>query len=431
MKNIKQLFHGRVTHNAFWLIGAKIYQVVVNLVVSMLTARFLGPSNYGLINYAASFTALFTSLCTLGINSILVNELLNQKERQGTVLGSAIGLRLASSFFSVITIVALAYALNPGEKTTVLVVLIYSTTLIFQCFDTLNYWYQSNLNSKTAAIIAAVGYTAASVYKIVLLVTRKNVLWFAASHVVEYALVAVLLVICYCRNAGKSQRLTFSASIGKGLLSSSYHFILSGLMVAIYGQMDRIMLKSMLNEAAVGYYSAASSITTMWPFVLAAIIDSAKPVILEQYGINRERFETYLIRLYGAVIYVSVGIAVVITIFSKYIILLLYGTDYMEAQAALCILCWDTAFSYLGVARSTWLVPQGKQKYEKYIAASGAVCNLVLNAIMIPVWGVNGAAFATLLTQVFTNFVVGFFIKEIRRNNVLILKGFFVWRYFK
>lgn len=431
MKQIKQLLRGKMAHNAGWLIGAKVYQVAVNLFVSMLTARFLGPSNYGLINYAASFTALFTSVCTLGINSVLVNELLSQRHSQGKVLGSSIGLRLASSFFSVVTIVALACALNPGEKLTVIVVLIYSTTLIFQCFDTINYWYQAHLNSKTAAVIAAVGYTAASVYKIILLIAQKNVLWFAASHVVEYALVGVLLIISYCRDSGDNQKLRFSWRTGKGILSQSYHFILSGLMVAVYGQMDRIMLKSMLNEAAVGFYSAAAAVTTMWPFVLAAIIDSAKPVILAQYAVSEERFEKYLTRLYGAIVYVSVAVAVVITLLSKYIILILYGEAYLEAQSALCILCWDTAFSYLGVARSTWLVPQKKQKYEKYIAASGAVCNLILNAVLIPVWGVSGAAVATLLTQIFTNAIVGFFIKDIRRNNVLILRGFCIWRYIK
>lgn len=431
MERIKQALSAKMTKNAFWLIGVKVYQVLVNLVVTMLMARYLGPSNYGLISYAASFTALFSSFCTLGINSIVVNELLRDEAHRGKILGSAIGMRLISSALSVVTIVALAWALNPNEPTTIAVVLIYSTTLIFQCFDTLNYWYQSQLRSRVAAVVSAVGYTVATVYKICLLVTGKDVRWFAASHVVEFALIALLLVATYCRSKPGDQRLRFSGKLSKGLLSRSYHFILSGLMVAIYGQMDRIMLKSMLDETAVGYYSAASTICTMWPFVLAAIIDSAKPVILAQFGVDKERFEKYMIRLYGAILYVAFAAAIAITLLSKYIILILYGEAYISAQGALCILCWETAFSYLGVARSTWLVPFGKQKYEKYIAASGAVCNLILNAVMIPLWGVNGAAVATLLTQVITNFVVGFLFRDIRRNNLLILKGFCFWWYLK
>ena len=430
MNMFGQLFRGKMARNAFWLIGARVYHMAVNLVISLLMARYLGPSNYGLINYAASFTALFTAVCTLGINGILVNELIND-DQKGRLLGSSIVMRLCSSLCSVITIVAMACVLNPSEPTTVWVVLIYSTTLIFQSFDSINCWYQANLESKVTAKISAVGYTAAALYKVWLLLTQKDVCWFAASHVVEYALVAALLLSSYRVRAGRRQKLTASLSTGRKILSKSYHFILSGLMVAVYGQMDRIMLKSMIDEASVGYYSAAVSVTAMWPFVLGAVIESAKPIILGKFGQDRQNFERYLICLYGAVLYVSFAAAAGITLLSKPIIYLLYGEAYMGARGALCILCWDTAFSYLGVARSIWMVPNGKQKYEKYIAGSGAVCNLILNTVMIPVWGVNGAAIATLITQIFTNLIVGFFFREIRENNFLILKAFCFWKYLK
>ena len=431
MKKIKNMLATRMAKNTGWLIVAKIYQVVVNLAVSILTARYLGPANYGLINYAASLTALFTAFCTLGINSILVNELINHKEEQGRILGSAIGLRMLSSGLSVVMIILLTTILNPHEPITIAVVAIYSTTLVLQSFDTLNYWYQSTLQNKVTAIISAVRNTVASVKRIDLLITRQNVLWFAASHVVEFFFVAILLVLTYNRRIGKLQRLCFDWTTGKKLVGKGYHFILSGMMVAIYGQMDRIMLKSMLGNNAVGFYSAAAAIISMWPFVLSALIDSAKPIILAKFNTDRVLFERYLTWLYGAIIYISFAVAIAITLFSKYVILILYGEVYVAARGALCILCWDTAFSYLGVARSIWLVPQEKQKYEKFIALSGAVCNLVLNALLIPVWGINGAAFATLSTQVFTNFVVGFFFKDVRRNNILILRSFRILRCMK
>ena len=402
--------------------------MLTNLLVSLLMARYLGPSNYGLINYAASWTAMFTSLCTLGINSILVNELLTQETQEGEILGSAIGMRLVSSFLSAITIISLVKVMNPDDSNTIFVVAIYSISLVFQAFDTINYWYQAHMRSRESAVVAMIGYTAVTVYKIFLLVTQKSVFWFAASHAVEFGVVAVLLVFSYFRHADHKQPLRFSLKTGKALLNRSYHFILSGMMVAIYGQMDKIMLKSMLGDEAVGYYSAAVTVCSVWPFVLAAIIDAAKPLILTEFSHNYAKFEKYLTYLYGAIIYVSLAAGLTITVFSSPIIRILYGEAYMNARSALCIVSWYTAFSYLGVARSTWLVPHKKIKYEKYIAASGAVANLVMNALFIPLWGVDGAAAATLLTQIFTNFLVGFFFREIRRNNVLILKAFTFWK---
>ena len=337
-------------------------------------------------------------------------------------------MRLVSSFLSAITIISLVKVMNPDDSNTIFVVAIYSISLVFQAFDTINYWYQAHMRSRESAVVAMIGYTAVTVYKIFLLVTQKSVFWFAASHAVEFGVVAVLLVFSYFRHADHKQPLRFSLKTGKALLNRSYHFILSGMMVAIYGQMDKIMLKSMLGDEAVGYYSAAVTVCSVWPFVLAAIIDAAKPLILTEFSRNYAKFEKYLTYLYGAIIYVSLAAGLTITVFSSPIIRILYGEAYMNARSALCIVSWYTAFSYLGVARSTWLVPHKKIKYEKYIAASGAVANLVMNALFIPLWGVDGAAAATLLTQIFTNFLVGFFFREIRRNNVLILKAFTFWK---
>lgn len=438
MKKIFELLKGKLAQNAGWLIGAKVYQLIINLVVSMLMARYLGPSNFGLVNYAASFTTLFTAICTLGIDSILVNELLNNRSN-GKLLGSAIGLRLCSSAMSVATIIGLAWVLNPNEPETVWVVALYSVSLVFQCFDTINSWFQARLLSKVTATVSAAGYTITALYKAFLLITQKDVAWFAAAHAVEYAFVAILLLAAYRRNREKDQPLRFSGKLGVDLLSKSYHFIISGMMIALYGQMDRLMLKGMIDEAvmgysgeaAVGYYSCASSISSLWSFILVAIIDASKPVILAKYSENKQAFETGLIRLYGVIIYLSALAAIGQSLLSKPLVELLYGAEFLPAQGTLCILTCGTAFAYLGVARSIWLVPQGKQKYAKYIAACGATGNLVLNLLLIPKLGFVGAAIATVATQIFNNFVLGFLMPPIRENNKLILKAFVFWRYMK
>ena len=200
-------------------------------------------------------------------------------------------------------------------------------------------------------------------------------------------------------------------------------------MVAVYGQMDRIMLKAMLDETAVGYYSAAVAICSMWPFLLSALIEAAKPVILSQFSVSRERFNQSIIVLYGAILYISFAAAVFLSVFAEPIILVLYGEAYVQAKTALQIVSWYTAFSYLGVARGIWIVATGMQKYEKYIAGIGAMSNLILNGLLIPVYGVCGAAFATLLTQIVTNFLAGFLFSDIRENNCLILRSFMFWKY--
>jgi O-antigen/teichoic acid export membrane protein len=165
--------------------------------------------------------------------------------------------------------------------------------------------------------------------------------------------------------------------------------------------------------------------------VLVAIIDAAKPMILAKYNENKAAFERGLIRLYGAIIYLSALATLGLSLLSKPLILIMFGPEYLPGRGALCILSCGTAFAYLGVARSIWLVPQGKQKFAKYIAACGATGNLILNLLLIPKLGIIGASIATVATQIFNNFILGFLMPPIRENNKLILKAFVFWRYLK
>jgi Na+-driven multidrug efflux pump len=92
-------------------------------------------------------------------------------------------------------------------------------------------------------------------------------------------------------------------------------------------------------------------------------------------------------------------------------------------NTVLQILVWYCAFSFMGTVRNIWLLAEGKQRLLPAINLTGAVFNVAFNAVMIPLWGACGAAFASLLTQVFTNFVLGFIIKPMRENNRLIIRG--------
>lgn len=428
---IKRLLKTKFAKNTSWILFGRIYQILVNLVVSVVSVRYLGPSNYGLISYAASFTSLMTAFCTLGINDVMVNELIEAPKQQGKLLGTAIVMRIASSILSMITICLLVWTLNPGESLTFWVTLIYSGGLVMQSLETVQYFYQQRLMSKVTSLLTVVVRTVVAVYKVILLAAGKNVLWFAASNVVDHGVFGLMLLLSYRRYRDPGQRLRVDWSLGRQLLGKSHHFILSGLMVALYGQMDKIMIKHLMDETQVGFYSVAVNICNLWPFVLTAIIDSARPLIIELFEKDRVQYRRRLTQLYSAVLMISAVTAAAITVLAKPIVLILYGAEYLEAVNALRIVTWSTGFSYLGVARSIWVVPNGQQKYEKYLAIIGAVSNAVLNLLMIPLWGICGAAFATLLTQIITNVLTGMIFRPLRENTRLIWDALHITRVFR
>lgn len=419
---MKKFFNQEVI-NSSWIIGGKVIQMMVSLVISILTTRYLGPSNFGLINYASSYVVFFSAVTTLGINSIIVKEFLDNPGMEGEILGSTIILRLFSSLFSIIVINGIVFVLDYDERVTRIVVFLCSLAILFQVFDSITYWFQSRYQSKVAAIVALIGYVITAVYKVILLLGGKGVEWFAFATSIDYICIAILLILAYRRYNGPG--FSFNYERAKRLLGKSYHYILSGLMVAIYGQTDKFMIKQMMSEKEVAYYSVATAVCAMWVFVLQAIIDSVFPSIVNYYKNDYEKYEKKNIQLYSIIFYVSIGVSVLFTVFGKYIILLLYGSAYMNSVLPLKVVTWYTAFSYLGVARNAWIVCENKQKYLKYIYGSAAVLNVILNLCMIPWLGATGAALASLITNIGTSILLPLCIKELRPNAKLMLDAIF------
>lgn len=407
--------------NAGWIICGKVAQMVLSLLVNLITARYLGVANYGLINYGASYVAFFSSLCTLGINSVIIKEFVDHPDKQGEALGTSLLLRAISSLLSTITIIGVVCVVDGDEPTTIVVVALSSLSLVFHVFDTINYWFQSRYQSKVTAIATVVAYAATSLYKIILLILGKSVRWFAFATSVDYIFVAIVLLIAYKKHGG--QKFSISRARARGILSKSYHYILAGMMVSIYGQTDKLMLKQMLDETAVGLYSTATTICGMWTFLLAAIIDSMYPTVIRLHKESKDAFERKNRQLYAVVFYVSIAVSILFTLFGEVAIYILYGKEYLAAAMPLKIVTWYTAFSFLGVARNAWVVSENCQKYLKFIYIGAAVMNVAMNLALIPLWGASGAALASLITQIFTSVVLPSFFKEMRPNVKLMIEA--------
>lgn len=420
---IKYFIKNRVMNNASWLIGGKIAQMVLSFFVGILTARFLGPSNYGLISRTAAFLTFFAPVCTLGISSIIVNELIANPDQTEEILGSGIGIRCVTSIVSMVLIQILVSFMERGNYLFFWVTFLQSGTLFFQSFDLIEYWYQSKLEAKYISIIALLGYVGTAGYKIVLLALGKGVSWFAFANTLDYLLAAVMYVLVYRFRDRK--RFIFKWKRVTALLKKSYEFILSSLMVAVYAEMDKVMLGEMLDDTAVGLYSVGTKICSMWVFVLAAVINSVRPSVIEaKEQKNQDLYHTRIIQMYSVVLWISIGVSVFFSLFAEFIIVVLYGQEYIGARDSFRIVTWYTGASYLGVARSTWMVCENRQKYEKVLAGLGAVSNIILNLLLIPAFGICGAAWATLATQVLTNILFPFLFKDLRENSVLIIKSF-------
>lgn len=411
----------QVFNNAKWIIVCKIAQSILQLLIGMICARYLGPSNYGLINYASSIVAFVIPIMRLGFDSTLVHELVENPKKEGEIMGTSLGMNLLSAFACIIGVSAFSTVANFGETETIIVCILYSTSLIFAALEMMQYWFQYKLLSKYSSIVMLISYVFVSVYRIILLVTSQSVYWFALTHSVDYCIIGILLITIYLRKG--DQRFSFSFERGKQMLAKSKYYIVASLIIVVIQNTDHIMITKMIGTAENGIYSAAITAVAVVQFVYTAIIDSFRPLILESKNTNQKEYEKNMTRLYCIICYMALAQGIVFTAFAWLIIEVMYGSDYSSAVPVLQILVWFIAFSIMGTVRNIWLLAEGKEKYLWRINLTGAVFNVVLNAIMIPYFGAGGAAFASLLTQIFMNFVLGFIIKPIRDSNRLLIKG--------
>lgn len=384
--------------NTGWLIAQSVFQYVLSAVIGIIAARFLGPSNYGILGYGVSLMAFFGAVASLGFNDIQITNMVEFPDDTGAIIGTAFVARLVASTLSVFGIALAATIARPGDKVLLVVTVLQSLQLILQSFDAMRLWFQMKLMSKYTAIGSIIGNIACSAWRIVLLIQGASVEWFALTSVIQmltnYLFVAPLFF------AKAKLKLRVSLPVAKRLFSRSWHFILAGLTQAVTAHFGRLMLSTSLGDASLGYYNAAYTIATMWLFVPLAVVDSALPVLLQTKKNNpeafRPRYQLMLMLVLGIGVCAGLGLSVL----APWIVWLLYGESYAPAANVLRVIAWIGIFSNIGSARGIYIQAEEKQSAIKYISLITAVVTIGLNALLIPPFGLGGAAAACLLSFV-------------------------------
>lgn len=412
----------KIISNSAWVIIQHIYSMLTSLIIVALIARHLGPADYGLINYCSSLIAMFTTLSGLGMDNLIVSEIIRNPEKEGGYLGSALVMRLAASFISYPVILALIAVMNPGNHTLFIVAALQALGMIFQTYEVLVYWFRIKLKMKYISIALVAAITVNTIFRIVLLINKATVEWFALSISVQ-ALVGGIIIAAFF--AKKSDvRLKAGFRDARDLLKISYNCIISSMAIIIYMEVDKILLEKMTGSANVGIYSAAVVLATCWQFIPVTLIDSSRPVILEKRKTSHEAYIDQFKLLMAGVNLMAFVFALLMSCLGWYFIYFLYGRDYLGAFIPLIILSWSSFIGISGYTRTVWITGEGFYKYEKSYAVTAMILNILLDIVLIWQFGVIGAAVATLITYVYEVLIVPLFFRETRDFTKMYFQSF-------
>lgn len=422
----------KVIGNTGWLFTEKIVQMFLGLLVGLWIARYLGPEKFGRFNYALAIVGLFVPFAKLGLDNIVIRNLARDISDKNETLGTAFILKFIASittFFVTLGVVVFSTSISsPNYQETICLVGIVATGAIMQSFDIIDYWFQSQVQSKYSVWARNAAYVVMNGVKILLIQMKAPLVAFAIAMVVEYILSAIGMLIAYRLTGNFIKAWHISFRYAKSLLKDSWPLILSGIVIMIYMRIDQVMLGQMVGDESVGIYSAAVKISELWYFVPGAIVNSVFPLIVQAKEISETIYYKRLQQLFTTVSALAYVVAIPVTFLSNQIVTRLYGNDYIQAGAILNIHIWAGLFVSLGVARETWITTEGLMKFSAATAAAGAVVNIVLNYFLIPYYGGLGAAIATVISQFVSAYVVGAFYPPTRKiflhqTKALILLG--------
>jgi len=406
----------KVIANTGWLFLDQMLRMAVGLFVTVWVARYLGPEGFGILNYAIAFVALFSAFATMGLNSIVVRSIVNEPASTNETLGAAFVLKLFGGLCSLILAYTIISFMRPADTTTNWMVVIISAGMVFQAFDTIDLWFQSQLRSKYTVYAKNLAFLLASLGKIGLIIIKAPIIAFAWIGLFEVIGGSFGLIIAYRVNGHTLWQWRTNLNQAKKLLNDSWPLILSGLAIYIQAKIDHVMLGEMIGLDEVGQYSVAMRLIEVFGFMPIIICSSVGPSVTEAKALDEGMYYERLLNIYRLMFILFLVISVPVFIFSTPIVVTLFGADYRPAGELLAIFSIRLFFANFGVARSLFITNEGLFRYALITAVIGAAVNIALNYILIPVYASVGAVLSTILSFAATTFLVDVFYWRAKRN---------------
>jgi O-antigen/teichoic acid export membrane protein len=413
---------GKYLINSSWLALERVFRMMVAVVVGVWVARYLGPETFGLLNYAQSLLVLITAVAGLGLDSIVGRALVKDPSKRNEILGTAFILKLTGGLFSIILLVGIINVLAVDGYTQIIIYII-SSAVLLQSFNVIDLHFQSITASKYVVFANFIASFFSSLVKILLITMNASLEAFAFTAILDQFLIVVGVAYYYQKQNTSLFKWSFNRSLAISYLKVSWPLVLSGISISIGMRVDQVMIKSMLDVEHVGLYAVGVKLAEVFNFIPMVIAQSFFPKVMEM---NLKNDSTKLTLLIRYIFYPLVFLALAVNISSFFAVKILYGEAYYASEHVVDILIWCVPMTFLNIITNTILVKIGDNVSVLTRQVCVTVGNFLLNLLLIPRYGIIGAACATLIAETSILFFEFFrsrnkWILELRFRAILFL----------
>jgi polysaccharide transporter, PST family len=414
----------RIASSSAWLFGDKIIRAGLGAIVSVVIARHLGPDSFGVLSVAFTYVLLFVSAAGFGLDGVVVRDLLLQESSKNDILGTAFALKCCLGgvvFFLGNLVVGAAGLTNDGLW---VMVIIGSFAVWFQAADIIDLEFQSRLDARASVVARSSAFITTAGVKLLLVVLGAPLMLFAATPGIEGALVAALLVLIYERKGGNIRGWHFESARAARLVKTAFPVALSGFFVVAIMQIDKLILGAISGSQAVGIYSAASLLSTVWYMVPVVVGASVAPTLTTLHATNLADYTKRLQDVFSVMTLAALCIGVFTALFSELLIGLIFGDAYSTATFVLTIHIWAGLFIAHVSIRSRALIIEGKMILVLLFSGLTLLSNIFLNLALINRYAEIGAAWAALISWASCALLFPLISSQSRGFVVMLLKSF-------
>lgn len=416
----------RVLRNSGWLMGEQLVRLLVGFFLGVWTARHLGPADFGLLSYALSYTTIFGVVAMLGLNRILVRELVaaeGDAERVAGLMSTAFALRSAAGLAVYGLAVVVAWA---GESPALLLIVLMAAGFIVNASDSVDLYFQSRSESRKAAGARLVAFALSSGLRVWLLLDGAPVTAFAALALLEFLLIAAALQWTYARQGLRLRWQQVRLVHARALLGESAPEILAALGGILFMRLDQVLLQHLVGPAEVGTFAVAARLTELWYFIPVAIVASAFPRIVALREADAALYLRRIEQLTTLLIALAYAFVLLVTLLVAPWLTLLFGPAYAASAPVLLIQVWCGVFLVLAQTSGAWIMAERRARMNLYRSLLGLVVNLAADLLLIPRYGAAGAACGALLAFVSAYFLFDFFSAQMRPMGWLKLRALLI-----
>lgn len=410
----------KVAKNTGIIIAGEIINKIISLLIIIYLARYLGAIGYGKYSFVFAFISFFAIITDFGLNTIIARDTARDKGIAAKLITNAAAMKAVLSIIAIGSAIILINLMGYPEDTKAYVAIL-ALTLVFNAFGGLYYAvFQANMKVEYG-IVASLADRIISASLIIGIIFLNGTLLQIIAAVTFSRFISFFISYFYSRKFIK-QIFEFDLTIWKYLLSESWPLILTGVFIMVNMRIDQVMLSKMTGDASVGYYSAAVNLVESLGIIPMAFMTSVFPLLAESFGRSREEHTKIYELSFKYLNMLVIPIAAGTTLLAAPIILFFYGNNFLPSVPGLQVLIWSEIFLFMGIVYSNLLVSTGAQKIIFVLTGVSAAVNILLNLLLIPMYGIIGAGIATVVAYALDS-IIGLVLSSTRKYFISFWKS--------